>query len=149
MLKTDQQFGRYRIISVLGSGGMGEVYLAEDTQLKRKVALKILNLTKPGNSDDYQRRFIREAQAISALNHPNIVIIYEISELERYSFYRNGICRRQIAFGNLLKTTELSLKTAIDIGIRNRFGSGGGTRGRHYSPRHQTGKHRAPNGRYR
>lgn len=85
MLEVNQQFGRYRIISVLGAGGMGEVYLAEDTQLKRKVALKILSL-KTDCNDDYQRRFIREPRAISALNHPNIVTIYEVGELENISF---------------------------------------------------------------
>jgi serine/threonine protein kinase/WD40 repeat protein len=72
-------FAQYRLVSLLGSGGMGEVYLAEDTRLDRKVALKVLpsHLT----ADQTQvGRFQQEARAASALNHPNIVTIYEINE---------------------------------------------------------------------
>src|SRR5262245_35985271 len=72
-----RRIGPYRVISQLGRGGMGEVFLAEDTRLERKVALKIL----PGaftQSPDRLRRFEREAKAASALNHPNILTIHEI-----------------------------------------------------------------------
>ncbi len=72
-----QEIENYRIVNRLGSGGMGEVYLAEDIRLKRNVALKILPSHFTVNPDRV-RRFEREAQAASALNHPNIVTIYEI-----------------------------------------------------------------------
>ncbi|HKY27287.1 MAG TPA: protein kinase [Pyrinomonadaceae bacterium] len=71
----------YRIISKLGSGGMGEVYLAQDTKLDRKVALKILPSALAANQDR-MRRFVQEAKCAAALNHPNIAHIYEIGEAE-------------------------------------------------------------------
>ena len=76
-LQPDTTLAHYRIISVIGAGGMGEVYLAEDTKLRRKVALKVLaaDFTK---NEDRLRRFEQEAQAASALNHPNILTIHEI-----------------------------------------------------------------------
>ncbi len=70
------QIGSYRILSLLGVGGMGEVYLAEDTRLRRKVALKVLPQTIAGAADRL-RRFEQEAFAASALNHPNILTIFE------------------------------------------------------------------------
>src|SRR5215470_1324137 len=71
------RLGRYEIISQLGTGGMGEIYLANDTQLDRRVALKLLSERYTGNAL-WLRRFIREAKAASALNHPNIITIHEI-----------------------------------------------------------------------
>ncbi len=73
------KLGRYEIRSQIGAGGMGEVYLAEDTQLHRKVALKILPADLASNQDR-MRRFGQEATAAAALNHPNIAHIYEIGE---------------------------------------------------------------------
>ena len=71
---------RYRILSLLDRGGMGEVYLAEDTTLGRKVALKLLP-TELVRDDDRLRRFVQEAKAASALNHPNILTIHEVGQV--------------------------------------------------------------------
>jgi serine/threonine-protein kinase len=73
--------GRYRIVRKLGAGGMADVYLAEDQELGRRVAIKILN-SRHGNDDQFIERFRREAKNAAALNHPNIVSIYDRGEAE-------------------------------------------------------------------
>src|ERR1041385_8802205 len=84
-LTTGTKLGRYEICSKLGAGGMGEVYLAQDTQLRRQVALKVLPVAVASHPDR-MRRFVREAQAAAALNHPNIAHIYEIGEHDGVNF---------------------------------------------------------------
>jgi serine/threonine protein kinase/Tol biopolymer transport system component len=84
-LAAGTQLGRYEIRSKIGEGGMGEVYLAEDMRLHRKVALKILPLNVAANHDR-MRRFEQEATAAAALNHPNIAHIYEIGEADGVNF---------------------------------------------------------------
>jgi serine/threonine protein kinase len=79
------QIGAYRILSPLGRGGMGEVWLAYDTRLGRKVAIKLLP-AKFTSRPERVRRFEQEARAASALNHPNIVTIYEIGEIDNQRF---------------------------------------------------------------
>jgi serine/threonine protein kinase len=75
----------YRIIEKLGEGGMGEVYLAEDLKLERKVAIKFLPQYMTRDKENVER-FEREAKAAAALNHPNIVTIYEIAEVDNQTF---------------------------------------------------------------
>jgi serine/threonine protein kinase/Tol biopolymer transport system component len=84
-LSSGAKLGRYEIHSKLGAGGMGEVYLAEDAQLHRKVALKVLPADVAANQDR-MRRFIQEAHAAAALNHPHIAHIYEIGEHDGMNF---------------------------------------------------------------
>src|SRR6202161_4477490 len=78
-LKPGDKVGPYEVVSQLGEGGMGEVYRANDSRLHRAVALKIIGLTgSSGSSGDRLRRFEQEARSIAALNHPNIVAIYDV-----------------------------------------------------------------------
>src|SRR5437870_1826749 len=97
-LTANPNLSHYRIVSKLGAGGMGEVYLAEDTRLDRKVALKLLP-AEFTQDEDRVRRFIQEAKAASALNHPNIITIYEIGEVDGIHFmateFINGLTIRQ------------------------------------------------------
>ena len=84
-LTSGTKLGRYEIRSKIGAGGMGEVYLAEDAKLNRKVAIKILP-SNLASDQDRMRRFVQEAKAAAALNHPNIAHIYEIGESESTQF---------------------------------------------------------------
>jgi len=98
-----RRIGRYQITARLGAGGMGEVFLAEDTKLGRQVALKVLPARFTAD-EQRVRRFILEARAASALNHPNILTIYEIEEFESTHFIATELVegetlRRRIARG--------------------------------------------------
>jgi serine/threonine protein kinase/Flp pilus assembly protein TadD len=113
--------GRYEICSHIGAGGMGEVYLANDTKLDRKVALKILPAdvvgAKSESSNDRVRRFVQEAKAASALNHPNILTIYEIDEIDSEHFiateFVDGYTLR-----DRIRMGPLNAGDALDIGIQ-------------------------------
>jgi serine/threonine protein kinase/Tfp pilus assembly protein PilF len=97
-LPIGTKLGRYEIRSKIGEGGMGEVYLAQDTKLDRKVALKILP-ARLVTSDDRMRRFTQEAKAAATLNHPNIAHVYEVDEIEGTHFiameFIDGVTLRQ------------------------------------------------------
>ncbi|MGQ0763286.1 MAG: serine/threonine-protein kinase [Acidobacteriota bacterium] len=104
------KLGRYEIRSKLGTGGMGEVYLAQDMRLQRKVALKILPADVAADRDRMSR-FVQEAQAASALNHPNILTIYEIDEADSVHFiateFIDGETLRQRVRNEPLKLSEV------------------------------------------
>lgn len=108
-----EKIGHYEILSLLGKGGMGEVYLAQDSRLNRKVALKILPKQLIADTKRTQR-FIREAQAASALNHPNIVTIHEIGQADEIQFivteFIEGKTLREV-----MKTETLSIEEIIRI----------------------------------
>ena len=116
-LKPGQRFASYEIASFISRGGMGEVYLAQDRRLNRKVALKVLpaSLTKEA---DRLRRFEQEARAASALNHPNIITIYEILSVNSThviatEFVEGETLRQRLSCGPL--PLMLSLSIAIQI----------------------------------
>ncbi|PWB74347.1 hypothetical protein C3F09_04075 [candidate division GN15 bacterium] len=85
LLTAGTMVSHYRIIEKIGAGGMGEVYLAEDTELSRKVALKFLPVHLC-QDEEYRQRFTREAQAAAKLSHPNIVTIHEVGEFNGRPF---------------------------------------------------------------
>ena len=80
MLLEGQQLGRYQIVRLLGSGGMGDVYLAEDVRINQQVAVKVIQGESANSQDGNGRLFEREAKAIAKLDHPNILPLYDYGE---------------------------------------------------------------------
>jgi eukaryotic-like serine/threonine-protein kinase len=116
LLKTGQQLGHYRMLTRLGAGGMGEVWLAEDSGLHRKAALKLLPPEFTANADRI-RRFKQEARAASALNHPNILTIYEIGENDELYFIATEFIEG-VTVRNRLNGGKLTPREALDITLQ-------------------------------
>src|SRR4030067_2056757 len=95
---TSKTISHYQILEKIGEGGMGNVYKAQDLRLNRTVALKFLPRAVTADSEEKQR-FMQEAQAASALNHPSIITIYEIDEIDAEAF----ISMEYVEGGNLRK----------------------------------------------
>jgi Tol biopolymer transport system component len=108
-----QAFGAYRILSQLGAGGMGEVYLAQDNRLGRKVALKLLP-SYFTQDQDRLRRFQQEARAASALNHPNILTIHEIGQIDDHPFIATEFIDGQTLREHTAKAL-IKLEEALDV----------------------------------
>ncbi|HVG31534.1 MAG TPA: serine/threonine-protein kinase [Pyrinomonadaceae bacterium] len=116
-LDAGTTLGRYKIRSPIGAGGMGEVYLAEDTSLDRTVALKVL--PAPVASDQQRmRRFIQEAKAASGLNHPNILTVYEIGQADSTHFIATEFIEG-VTLRRLMTTTLMALGEMFDIAIQS------------------------------
>ncbi|MCI0337855.1 MAG: protein kinase, partial [Acidobacteria bacterium] len=118
----DETISHYRILERLGSGGMGEVYKAEDLRLHRQVALKVLGANSQPRlspqSEESKKRFLREAQAAAALNHPNIATIYEIDQFTRDGIEHSFIAMEYVPGKPLSeygRTHRLSPNQAIEL----------------------------------
>ncbi len=113
MLSPGTKLGSYEIVAALGAGGMGEVYRARDTRLERRVAIKILPAEFSADSDRL-RRFEREARSASALNHPNIVTIYELGQDGSTHYIAMELVEGE-TLRELLDADVLPIQRAIEI----------------------------------
>jgi eukaryotic-like serine/threonine-protein kinase len=115
-ISAGKRLDRYEILAPLGAGGMGEVYLVKDTKLGRTVALKILP-TDFARDDERVRRFEHEARAASALNHPNILTIYEVGACDGAHFiateFIDGETLRQ-----RMHRAPLTIEESLDIAVQ-------------------------------
>src|ERR671938_1468704 len=116
-LSPNTNLSHYRVVSKIGAGGMGEVYLAQDTsELERTVALKFLPAELASDQKRMQR-FIQEAKTVSALNHPNILTIYEFGQADSVRFiaaeYVDGVTLRE-----RMRERRLKLHDVLDIAIQ-------------------------------
>src|SRR3982751_2508457 len=124
--RQGQSLGRYRILELLGSGGMGDVYLAEDPSLRRRVAVKVLSEMAAADKAILQR-FEQEALAVSALSHPNILTIFEIGESNGSRFivseYVEGdTLRKRIGSLSLSDSLSIGLQVASALDAAHRSG---------------------------
>lgn len=113
---TGQTFGQYRIVGLLGGGGMGVVYRAEDTKLRRQAALKFLP-ESIGQDPNARERFLREARAASALEHPHICTVYEINESTDGRIYLAMALYEGQTVSGALKDGALKPERAVDIAL--------------------------------
>ncbi len=126
-LAANSTLSHYRIVSKIGAGGMGEVYLAQDTKLDRAVALKILP-DDVATNQTRMRRFVQEAKAASALNHPNIITIHEIgtsgaSSFIATEFIDGDTLRQRITAGmKLVEILEIAIQAASALAAAHAAG---------------------------
>lgn len=116
VLSAGANIGHYRIVEKIGAGGMGEVYLAEDTSIRRKVALKFLP-AHMCEDEDSRARFHREAEATAKLNHPNIVTIFGVSEHEGRPYFAMELVSGQ-TLGSLAKAENLDFERIVDLTLQ-------------------------------
>jgi len=112
-----RSFSHYHIESLLGAGGMGEVYLAQDTRLGRQVALKLLP-TYLSSDSDRLRRFEQEARVASSLNHPNVCMIHEVGEMEDGRHYIVMEHIKGVTLRERLASKSLKLREALDPAVQ-------------------------------
>src|SRR5262245_16486237 len=105
----------YRIIEKLGEGGMGVVYVAEDTVLGRRVAIKTLHLDDSSRQSHFRNRFLREARAVSALSHPHIATVHDYGETEDHQPYIVMELVKGEPLNELILKERLTIPRAIEI----------------------------------
>ena len=115
-LSSNMRVGPYEILAPLGSGGMGEVYLAEDTRLDRKVAIKFLPAESIAD-EQAKRRLVREAKAAAALDHPNICSIYEVAEDDGRGFIVMQYVEGETLAARIQRK-PLELRESLDIAMQ-------------------------------
>jgi eukaryotic-like serine/threonine-protein kinase len=111
-----QTISHYRIVEKLGEGGMGVVYKAEDAKLDRAVALKFLG-PHLGSSEEGRARFVREARAAAAIDHPNICTVYEVDEFENQIFIAMAFIEGQ-SLGRLIRQGPLQIEDALETAMQ-------------------------------
>ncbi len=116
VIAADTVVDHYRIIRKIGGGGMGDLYLAEDTDLNRPVAMKFLAQHLCASAD-CRARFKREAQAVAILDHPNIVLPYDVGEYRERPYFAMQYVEGQ-SLRDLIKAQNISVERAIDIAIQ-------------------------------
>lgn len=115
-LASESSLGPYIVHSLLGIGGMGEVYRAKDTRLNRDVAIKVISSKNAGS--ETRSRFLHEARAVSALNHPNIITIHDVGESDGISYIVMELVEGQLLREFVQSSAPLPVRKALDIGIQ-------------------------------
>jgi serine/threonine protein kinase/dipeptidyl aminopeptidase/acylaminoacyl peptidase len=113
---ADTQLGPYKIVALIGAGGMGEVYRAHDTRLRRDVALKVLQESLTADSDRL-RRFEQEARAVAALNHPNIVSVYDVGAADRLHYIVTELIDGE-TLRQRIPAQGMNSRKAIDLAVQ-------------------------------
>src|SRR5579872_1669457 len=115
-LSPGTHLGPYEILSPVGAGGMGEVYRARDTRLDRDVALKIMRDDVSDNAG-YRARFAIEARAVAALNHPNIVAIFDIGDEQGVQYTVSELIEGE-SLRSLVRKGPVPIRKLIDIAVQ-------------------------------
>ena len=112
-----ESISHYAILEKLGEGGMGVVYRAEDTRLRRTVALKFLKEQAFGSTED-RARFLHEAQAAAVLDHPNICTVYEVDEKDGHTFIAMAYCSGR-SLKDIVRQRRLPVAEAVESPYRS------------------------------
>ena len=136
-LRTGDRLGPYEVVGALGAGGMGEVYRARDPRLGREVAIKVLP-ERLSSDPDARVRFEREAKAVAALSHPNIVAIFDIGVVDGFTYAVTELLDGETLRSRLARD-RLPWRQAVRDRREHRRRPGGGARKGHHPPRSEAG----------